>query len=154
MPIVAPFVLKRRVEIDESNRSRLRTRRELMPFVDPITRRAYARAYYAIHKRGSYTDTNKTDRDRVYNNIRNKLARQKIFFVLGDKCKRCGFTDLRALQIDHVNGNGFAHRKGSESTARGLWKAVKRDFFAFQILCANCNWIKRVELKEYRKRAS
>src|SRR6478735_3027983 len=32
--------------------------------------------------------------------------RQRVVNKLGGKCLHCGFSDIRALQIDHVNGGG------------------------------------------------
>jgi len=63
---------------------------------------------------------------------------------LGGKCSRCGFTDSRALQIDHVNGGG------KKEILRG-WRWIKKivtDPTGYQLLCANCNWIKRHERGE------
>jgi len=64
-------------------------------------------------------------------------------------CKHCGFKDIRALQIDHVNSNGAEERKKIGSTA--IYKKALFDNDAnYQVLCANCNSIKRVENKENR----
>ena len=64
---------------------------------------------------------------------------------LGGRCVRCDYTDLRALQIDHVNGNGAAMRR--KVTNRVMYKAILagKPHTEYQILCANCNWIKRHE---------
>src|SRR5438094_515100 len=43
-------------------------------------------------------------------NYRAKL-RDDFLLVFGGKCVRCGFSDKRALQIDHVNGDGYIERK-------------------------------------------
>ncbi len=72
--------------------------------------------------------------------------------ALGGKCK-CGFSDVRALQIDHINGGGSKERKNR--TFKGNFhNHVLRSFLAgenkYQLLCANCNWIKRFENKENR----
>ena len=68
-----------------------------------------------------------------------------MFEYLGSPiCKRCGFTDIRALQIDHVYGGG--HKKTHNASM--LLKQIKENPNDFQILCANCNWIKRVENNE------
>lgn len=69
------------------------------------------------------------------------------------KCKRCGFDDVRALQVDHVNGGGYAHRKSLGNSSTSVYTYLKRNNYpvGFQILCANCNWIKRVENGEYSK---
>jgi len=62
------------------------------------------------------------------------------------KCQ-CGFGDIRALSIDHINGGG-----------RGHLKSIKGNFYSwlinnnfpdgFQVLCMNCQWIKRAENNE------
>ncbi len=71
--------------------------------------------------------------------------RELIFSKLGD-CARCGFSDKRALQIDHVHSDGFLHRKyGSGGTMKYMKEVLSDTLGRFQILCCNCNWIKRSE---------
>ena len=79
----------------------------------------------------------------------------EVFTILGGKCVRCGFSDWRALQIDHINGHGNQERKWERSAGgrqfyRRILKSLKdgtgKD--KYQLLCANCNWIKRRELRE------
>ena len=64
-------------------------------------------------------------------------------------CCRCGFGDIRALSIDHINGGGNQHRV---ETGRGnsFWRWLKKNNYpsGFQILCMNCQFIKRYENKE------
>ncbi|OGL70084.1 hypothetical protein A3D60_03415 [Candidatus Uhrbacteria bacterium RIFCSPHIGHO2_02_FULL_47_29] len=81
-----------------------------------------------------------------------KQIRKEVIKMLGGKCKRCNFSDIRALQIDHVNGNGSKEVK----SFYGGNKTMQRYIFTgrlpkenYQILCANCNWIKRHENKEF-----
>lgn len=79
-------------------------------------------------------------------------ARVKSINILGGKCKRCGFSDKRALQIDHINGGGLKELRrigGYKIYLRIINgdNSVRREY---QILCANCNWIKRYENKENR----
>lgn len=62
---------------------------------------------------------------------------------LGGVCARCGFSDPRALQLDHVNGGGVKEARAL-GTFRMYRKAV-RDPTGYQLLCANCNSIKRWE---------
>lgn len=77
--------------------------------------------------------------------------RDRALAKLGNKCRRCGFTDKRALQIDHINSDGKQDRAMGITGPR-LHNAVLRDDGSrYQLLCANCNWIKRVELGEGRK---
>lgn len=79
--------------------------------------------------------------------------RSKAIFSLGGVCAKCGFSDIRALQIDHVNGGG---KKEHDSLGRYEMykKAIEQSILPkglrqYQVLCANCNWIKRYENKEH-----
>lgn len=77
-----------------------------------------------------------------------------VYALLGRKCAKCGFEDSRALQIDHINGGGKADIQKivrGESSRVAYHKAILSNPEAlrcYQILCANCNWIKRYENKE------
>jgi len=86
------------------------------------------------------------------NNDRRKYVRLKarLFALLGKSCVRCGFSDPRALQVDHINGCLEA-RDSQGRSGRSLYKRIvqgKVSHHEFQILCANCNWIKKFENKE------
>jgi hypothetical protein len=83
---------------------------------------------------------------RYYNEMK-----EKIFGVLGNACARCGFSDKRALQVDHINGGG-SHEKRELSTHELMKKVIKVGKSEYQLLCANCNWIKRAENGENKKR--
>ncbi len=66
-------------------------------------------------------------------------------------CVKCGFDDIRALSIDHIDGGGLEHRRSLGITSGGnfyLW--LKRNVFptGYQTLCMNCQYIKRSENKE------
>ena len=75
--------------------------------------------------------------------------RNEILDLLGRICKKCGFADERALQVDHVLGDGAQQRKKhGGSTSAKILSEIKRGSSDYQILCANCNAIKRIEEKE------
>ena len=80
--------------------------------------------------------------------------RIEIIERLGRKCSRCGFNDYRALQIDHINGGGNRQRKedGQSRIMREIElmsdKTLRENY---QLLCANCNWIKRDENNELKR---
>jgi hypothetical protein len=80
----------------------------------------------------------------------NLAAKQKVYAKLGRVCKQCGIDDIRVLCIDHVNGDGKDDRwYGKMPYAKFLDKVVADKTGRYQILCQNCNWIKRWENKEY-----
>ena len=90
-------------------------------------------------------------RDRKLNQARErwKRDRAKMFEALGGALCRCGFSDTRALEIDHISGGGKDHRKNlSNSAYRDYVISNTNDF---QVLCSNCHSIKTYEEFEYGK---
>jgi hypothetical protein len=77
----------------------------------------------------------------------NAVLRLSVIDKLGRRCVRCGFEDVRALQVDHVNEDGSHHRQiVTKNNVNRLYREMLADTFGrFQVLCANCNWIKRFE---------
>ena len=119
----------------------------------------YHRQYYLKNKekydkrnRGYMKDPVKRERKNQLDRNRTKEAKRIIYQVLGGAaCKHCGITDERVLQLDHINGGGFKDRKTNRSVVKIL-REYRDNLDAlkdkYQILCANCNWIKRHELDE------
>ncbi len=63
----------------------------------------------------------------------------------GGKCKCiiCGFADIRALSIDHIEGGGNEHRRTMGRSNIYKW-LVENDYpEGYQTLCMNCQFIKR-----------
>jgi len=125
----------------------------------------YHRKYYSQHKKKINATTLKwmkknPDKIKEYNRkqywndpqkhtlrAKNyvKRIRMELFELLGSSCKMCGFSDMRALQLDHKYGGGKIDR----SMHGSYYKLIK--FYSqnknlakqkLQVLCANCNWIK------------
>jgi hypothetical protein len=85
-----------------------------------------------------------------YQKERRSILRKEVLSMLGDKCVRCGFSDPRALQIDHIHGGGRKDRKAKDGTHPSYYKKVlDLKGIGYQLLCANCNWIKRYENNEH-----
>jgi ribosomal protein L37E len=79
-------------------------------------------------------------------------AKRKAFEKLGNVCACCGFGDWRAFQLDHKN-RYKGPRWHSFRSGMGLIYALlsgKVPWEEIQLLCANCNAIKRYENKEHR----
>src|ERR1700756_3265005 len=70
---------------------------------------------------------------------------QQIHEKHGPRCNACGYDrDVRALQIDHVQGGGSAEIRGGLGAGLAYYYRVLRDTTGrYQLLCANCNKIKR-----------
>ena len=78
---------------------------------------------------------------------RRRKSRQMAIDFLGGKCNVCGWSDVRALQIDHVNGGGSKEHK-----LLGEVKVYRRVLAypnEYQLLCANHNSLKRYENSEF-----
>ena len=102
-----------------------------------------------LSSRKSYFSTR--EKSLAWQKEHHKKLRIHALSVLGGVCVICGFTDWRALQIDHINGDGYLDKKKG-----GRFNLVKHpeliNKIKHQILCANCNFIKRYENQEHRKR--
>lgn len=83
-----------------------------------------------------------------------KELRELLFEILGKECVKCGFDDIRVLQIDHIKGRGVQEIKKFGSSY-SMWKFYLDNQqhipTNLQVLCPNCNWIKRMENNEHRK---
>jgi hypothetical protein len=118
--------------------------------------REYNREYRAQHGKRLSAQTaawKRANRERVRANERAAALRIKLatFALFGSVCCKCGFSDHRALQLDHIHGAGSEDRRASYRAGTALYRAILRsekDRSLFQLLCANCNWIKRVENDE------
>jgi len=70
-------------------------------------------------------------------------------------CEVCGIDDLRILTIDHKNNDGYRERK--TKTNYQIYKSIIKLPFeearkGYQVLCHNCNWIRRYNSEDEEKR--
>jgi hypothetical protein len=77
-------------------------------------------------------------------------------------CAQCGYAaNIDALTLDHIEDNGAAHRKELGCSSRGsqagttMYERLKALGWlpGLQVLCANCNTIKAVNLRRGRDSA-
>ena len=120
---------------------------------DEKSRAAYARWYEknkveAREKKRAVMKRLRAENPEKYNEqsrkakVREKL---KLFMMYGNKCQKCGFSDMRALSLDHKKNNGNEERKALGD--RGVYRRAKSSYMPdeYQILCMNCQFIKRSE---------
>src|SRR5258708_35432765 len=81
--------------------------------------RAYDRSYFEAHREERLASDREYKRDHAdqkrmadfhYSRAWRQRLRMDIITPLGGECIRCGFTDWRALQVDHVNGGWTKER--------------------------------------------
>lgn len=94
-----------------------------------------------IEEQKIYVNKNKEKTLKYGKNWR-KGIRLKVFDYYGKFCICCGENDIDALEIDHKENNGsFFRRKRIGPIYRWL---INSNFpEGFQVLCANCNRVKR-----------
>ena len=121
-------------------------------------KKAYQKRYYKINREKHRADMRAwwiKNGPKILPRLRAKRRqiRQAIFRALGNKCVWCGFQDHRALQIDHVNNNGAQHRRQYPVGSSIYYKDILAniDSGQYQCLCANCNYIKKVEHEEGKR---
>lgn len=113
--------------------------------------------YNKKKKRTPFAQWTREKKDR-YNQRRKEQVRddlRELFAFLGNQCARCGFDDTRALQLDHVNGGGVKELRATGNKKyyyRKALRELKSGNKKYQILCANCNWIKRFEDPKHPRR--
>lgn len=116
---------------------------------------SYNKEYYEKNK-AHISARNKSwaDKHKVYYKNYYLRCRLKALDILGSSCSVCGFSDFRALEIDHINGNGQREREvGFHSRTMHLFIIANPDQAKkkYQVLCANCNRIKKHDKDENRK---
>ena len=90
---------------------------------------------------------------RAYRNYQERMRLKAIdhYSNGSNTCRTCGYANVEALCIDHINNDGAAHRRaiGCDGAQIYCWLVKQGYPDGFQVLCHNCNWI-----KEKRRRRS
>lgn len=110
-----------------------------MAYKDPQKRKARSKQYYE--------EEGGREKHQAYH-LSLKLAAFEAYG--GIHCVWCGFHDHRALNLDHIEGGGSRHRR--ESPSHTIYLLLKREGYprGYQVLCANCNSIKKYTHNEFR----
>jgi len=88
---------------------------------------------------------NKTRISKAQSENRRKL-KEEVFEIYGKACACCGESRIEFLTIDHVKGDGAAHRR-SLGNVRTIYLWLKKHGFpkkGFRPLCMNCNFSRGV----------
>lgn len=66
-------------------------------------------------------------------------------------CRQCGESRLACLTIDHINGGGSKHKRELKKHGSIFYIWLRQNNFpvGYQVLCMNCQFVKRVMNREY-----
>lgn len=88
------------------------------------------------------------DKRNAARRLRYSRIKLEVHTTLGGCCMRCGISDPRLLQIDHVNNDGASERRttpNSISVYKNIVRAgTKEALKRYQLLCANCHVLKHL----------
>lgn len=96
-------------------------------------------------------------RVKEYSKRKREETKLELFKLLGGQCMNPyglhdkPFTDIRCLQIDHVHGGGVKELHSITNRWQyhlKILREIQAGSKDYQLLCANCNWIKKVENHE------
>ena len=143
----------RRNNLEKARRmSRESTKRWYYRNCDELNKKAresgYHQEYYHVNRQKLAV------RQRMYWKKRKQRVEDKKRFVFSHYspkviCQKCGFSDIRALSIDHVNGGGG--KQGLYGYFLYCWLEKNNFPTCFQVLCMNCQRIKQFENGEWAK---
>lgn len=75
-------------------------------------------------------------------------------------CVKCGYNDIRALALDHINNNGAEERNhqhgySSKNIGSTFYRRLRKENYpsGYQTLCYNCNQIKEIEHRKEKSLA-
>jgi len=132
-----------------------------MSYKDLEKNRQYAKAHYPAYraKKKAYQLTHKEEIKQyskeyyATHKVDRWAAAQELKYMLFQhysggipKCVHCPETDITVLCIDHINNDGYEHRKTIGGGSQ-IYRWLKRHNYptGYQVLCHNCNARKEFE---------
>lgn len=85
------------------------------------------------------------ERNRIWRRNKTNILRKEAIEAYGGKCVWCGDSREEVLHFDHVNNDGYIHRKQEKvGCAADIYIWAKRNGYPdrLQLLCANCHNMK------------
>lgn len=130
-----------------------------MPYKNEEDRKACCRRYYLEHKEKCNAATRRSYQKykverRKHDNKKRLETRIEVLTHYGNgscTCIHCGFSDVRALTLDHINGGGKKDERNRRGTNLAPWLKFRGYPEGIQTLCMNCQFIKKIENKEQTK---
>lgn len=128
-------------------------------------RKKYQQSQYKKHRETRIKDSTIWNNNNAarHSKIQKKMERKVKFVtfvaytpqedrIKGDfpRCHKCGFSDIRALSLDMIKGGHRA--SGLPFGGTKLYRLLRKQDYpdGWQVLCMNCQYIKREENQELR----
>lgn len=99
----------------------------------------YQKSYYFENSK-QHKATAKVNKKKYVERNRNFVRE----YLLNNPCVDCGFSDIRALQFDHIDMVGSKSKRVTYFMDHSL-ENLKREISKCQIRCANCHFIRTRE---------
>jgi 5-methylcytosine-specific restriction endonuclease McrA len=95
---------------------------------------------------------NKEDGTKYRKVWRNKNKEFIKKYLTEHPCVRCGYSDIRALDFDHINPASKIKSIGRLMNGTASIELLMTEIEKCQVLCANCHRIKTLENNDYKSR--
>lgn len=119
-------------------------------FCSGLCRKEYQKEYNRNHVKNWWrTHPKSYEKNKLLKKKRDEELRLLVLTHYGGKCVCCGETEIRFLEVDHINGGGCKERKalfGNEHTSGStFFRWIIRNKFPirYQVMCSNCNMAKK-----------
>lgn len=124
----------RHPEIDKRHKARQKERYHEDPqYRDHIL--SYKREWYAKQRDRDTESYRRQQRvNKRYNLIYQRYVRLELIRLCGDACESCYFSDVRALEVHHLDDDKSEDHHGD-------YRKMLRGEMAYQVLCASCHRI-------------
>lgn len=118
-----------------------------------MNKKEYMKKYYSENKNGILEHNEKwrqkhlgiCNKNNKISYVRNRIICLSIYSNNELKCKYCGYDNIDALDIDHINNDGYKFRQDNPQWKKFHKYLMKNNFpSGYQVLCKNCNWLKRL----------
>jgi len=135
-----------RAEITRHKKERRQNDKEYRDRVSENSKR-----WYQAHKEVIREKTNRNVEHLLAHRRRVIEVKRMVLSYYGNgkvACVKCGFDNMHALSIDHING-----REGKGRIVSFYYWLIRNGYpEGYQTLCMNCQWIKRYECNELRRK--
>lgn len=115
------------------------TKWDKLPSEEKEHQRGLARARQSLRRLSDPVGVRESN--RINNRSHRRRLRNRVIILLGGICAGCGCDNHAFLQVDHRKNNGASERK--ILTGQMVYRRVLSTPSDYQLLCANCNWLKR-----------